>query len=256
MASAAYGGGPGFISLALDDCLPDGGLSSKTFNCGTASLTEYVIWTHEVNFPQSQFVGAEIVLDLEDDSNPGAMGAWWQWDGTGCRTTAVASALADAASAPGFSFTTCQDIASLATGTPLAQVLLIQRPSPGTGLGPNTQRIKVGWVLPSSSPFALSAGTPYCAGVLRIRSLGGEHASCAGCTDAMTITFNSIWSRQLPGAPNGDLFISDPLVVPAASGGPVTQWTNCVGINQAHSACDGTTPTVTRTWGQIKSLYR
>jgi hypothetical protein len=244
-----------FLSMGWGDCVTDGGTATVDLDADNVdpcpAVTRYLSYAYRVGVAQPQFVGIEGTIDMQDDTNPADLGAWWQW-ANGCRTTVVPGVLADAA--PTASGASCVDAGAIATAAATPAVLAIQRPSPGTGLGPNSQRVKVGWVLPSSNPLSLAINTDYMTGVLRVRSLvTADHNACLGCNNMVTITLNSIWSRQLPGAPGGDIFISDPLPGP----GQGTSFSNCVTANQAASRCaTGATPTEARTWGQLKSLYR
>jgi hypothetical protein len=251
-----------YVSLAWGDCLVDGGSQTITsaaagLNCaGAAGATRYLIFTHQLGVAQPNFVGIEGVIDMQDDTNPADMGGWWQWNTAppaACRTGAVAQGQAEASISGDWTGATCIDLGLLAAVTPTLGGL-IRRPSPGTGLGPNSQRIQFQWVVPANQPIAYTAGTNVAAGNIRVRSLGATgHLTCPGCTDAVTITLNSIFAGQPAGSPGGNQTATDPLPFP----GQGTHTSNCVTANQAQSQCaTGATPTEARTWGQLKSLYR
>jgi hypothetical protein len=252
-----------YVSLAWGECLVDGGATTISsaaagLNCaGATGFTgRYLIFTHQLGVNQPNFVGIEGVIDMQDDTNPANMGNWWQWDigGVGtCRTGAIAQGQTEAGSSPDFTGTSCTDLGGLATGT-VTLGGLIRRPSPGTGLGPNSQRIQFQWVVPANEPIPYTANTQVAAGNIRIRSQAATgHSTCTGCTDAVTITLNSIFAGQPSGSPGGNQTATDPLPFP----GQGTHTSNCVTANQAQSQCaTGATPTEARTWGQLKSLYR
>jgi hypothetical protein len=206
-----------YISLAWGDCLVDGGANTATPACGAASWTEFLIFTHNLGVNQPNFVGIEGVIDMQDETNTSAMGNWWQWDigGVGtCRTGAIVVGLTEASQSTGWSGTSCIDLGLSAAVTPTLGGL-IRRPSPGTGLGPNSQRIQFQWVVPANQPVPYTAGTNVAAGNLRVRSLAATgHSTCTGCTDAVTITLNSIFCGQPAASPNGNVTAVDPLPFP------------------------------------------
>jgi hypothetical protein len=238
----------GTISLAHDDCLVDGGLQTRNTDCVTNNFAHFMVITFALDAPMTQFVGNEIVLDMIDNSNPAALGNWWQWDGAGCRSGGL-SAFFDPSVNSGFSGASCQDpFASSASGASGA-IGLLQRPSSGTGMPVSSQRIIVGVALQSNDPVALSTATQYTPLTLRARASTAQTAACTGCGNSIVMSCNSILVAQLPGAPGGDALISTPN--PFAANG------SCVTFNQASSVCAaGTTPASQRTWGQVKSLYR
>jgi hypothetical protein len=245
-----------YVSLAWGDCLVDGGATTATPTCASTSWTGFLIFTHQLGVAQPNFVGIEGVIDMQDETNPANMGNWWQWDigqpGT-CRTGAIVQGQAEASSSTGWSGASCIDLGLSAATTPTLGGL-VRRPSPGTGLGPNSQRIQFQWVVPANLPVPYAANTQAAAGNLRVRSLAATgHSTCAGCTDAVTLTLNSIFAGQPAGSPNGNQTATDALPFP----GQGTFHTNCVTANQPASQCaTGATPTEARTWGQLKSLYR
>jgi hypothetical protein len=245
-----------YISLAWGDCLVDGGTSRANVNCSAESWTEYLIFTHQLGVDQPNFVGIEGIIDMDDQTNPASMSGWWQWDigsaGT-CRTAAVVSNVPEASMSPRWTGATCIDV-GMSVKTLATTYIMVRRPSPGTGTGPNSQRIVFQWVVPYDQPIPYTAGTNVAVGSLRIcsRPTNG-HATCAGCTAGITFTLNSIFAAQPAGSPNGSLTATDPLPFP----GWPTYLTNCVSANYPATTClPFISPTETRTWGQLRALYR
>jgi hypothetical protein len=192
----------------------------------------------------------EVVLDMEQDGAL-ALDPWWQWDGAGCRSGGLA-AIFDPSLAPSFSGASCLDpFAGSANGASGA-IGLIQRPSPGTGICPASQRIIVGIALQVNDPLALAAGTDYIPVTLRYRATTAQTAACGGvpgCSTPVAIVVTYIYVAQLPGSPGGDVTVweSQPF-------GDRFFLSNCAHVN-------GSTGCIyvaaqSRTWGQLKSLYR
>jgi hypothetical protein len=193
---------------------------------------------------------------MEEQTNPASMGGWWQWDigGAGtCRTAAVVSIVPEASMSPRWTGASCIDV-GMSVKTLATTNTFVRRPSPGTGLGPNSQRIQFQWVVPFDQPIPYTAGTNVAVGCLRIcsRATNG-HSTCPGCTDGITFTLNSIFAGQPAGSPNGNQTATDPLPFPVQG----FNHTNCVAANYPASTCfPSISPIETRTWGQLRALYR
>jgi hypothetical protein len=243
----------GFISLAHDDCLADGGAQLKATQCGN-NAANWLVSTFQLSSAQTQFVGNEVVFDMQQEG-AGSLNAWWQWDGAGCNSGRL-SAFFDPSVNGGFSFSSCDDpFASSGNGASGA-IGLIERPSSGSGLGPASQRIIVGVALQSNDPVGLAAGVDYAPVSLRFRSSTAQTDACGGptgCAAPVAVTLNSILAAQLPGAPGGDVVITAPLPFPSQQG---SFFSNCVGYNNSTTCPSGATPAQQSTWGQLKSLYR
>lgn len=238
----------GTISLAHNDCLVDGGLQSRDTDCVTSNFSHFMVVAFSVDTPLPSYVGSEIVLDMIDDTNPSAIGDWWQWDAAGCRSGGL-TPLFDPTLNPDFSGASCEDVFANSSFGPSGGVGRIERPSTGTGLPANSQRVIIGVVVRSDDPLSLGAGTQYVPTTLRARATSTQTAACPGCSNAIVMSVNSIFLGQLPGSPGGDPTLSTP--DPFAANG------SCITFNQPSSACAaGTTPNHLRTWGQVKSLYR
>jgi hypothetical protein len=99
-------------------------------------------------------------------------------------------------------------------------------------------RIRTVCALPAHSPVVLEAGTEYymCEIIINKAKTVGL-GSCAGCTDDGTFTLDSVKISQPDGAPGGNPTYTTP-------DHGVVIMTN------------GPTPTLSRTWGKLKALYR
>jgi hypothetical protein len=244
----------GFVSLAFDDCLVDGGLQTKNNNCTTSNFAHYLVAAFDISSPQTQFVGNEVVFDMEQDGAV-SLDAWWQWDGAGCRSGGLA-AIFDPSLVPSVSAASCLDPFAASANGASGAIGLIQRPSSGTGIGPASQRIIVGVALQSNDPVALASGTDYIPVTLRYRATLAQRDACGGiasCQTPVAITLNSILVAQLPGSPGGDVTVSAPKPFPGQQG---AFFSNCVGVNGSTTCPSGATPAQSSTWGQLKSLYR
>jgi hypothetical protein len=197
----------------------------------------------------------EVVLDMEQDGAL-ALDPWWQWDGAGCRSGGLAAIL-DPTLNPGYTATSCQNPYAASGFGPAGGIAALQRPSTGTGIGPASQRIIVGVALQPNDPVALAAGTQYVPVTLRYRATTAQTAACGGvpsCSTPVAFMLNSIFVAQLPGSPGGDITLTEPL--PDQQGGFLI---NCLSVNGS-TTCPQT-PGIpdaaqSRTWGQLKSLYR
>ena len=164
----------------------------------------------------------EWVIDLE--SSGATLPTWWAFKGTGrCRDSSIAQS-SNFTAGP-FS---CTD--------PWAGGIIIQGFNYNIGFsGPNTARIVGVQSLDVASPTAVVAGTEYYSVALiinRAKTVGT--GSCVGCEADVCITLNQIRVLGL----TGTQYLSYP-----RDRSRVTWQTEWV-------------PTLQRTWGQVKSLYR
>lgn len=251
VVTAPMANAQGFLSLAQDDCLADGGLQSQATNCATNNFSHWLVSAFELSAPAPSFVGNELVFDMQEEGAV-SLSPWWQWDAAGCRAGGLAP-LFDPTLNPNFTGSTCQDPFALSSFGPSGGIGRIERPSTGTGLGLASQRVIIGVVLRSDDPVALDANQDYTTTTLRFRASTTQTAACPGCQAPVVITFNSVFVGQLPGAPGGDVTITDPKPFPGQQG---AFFSNCVSYNGASSCPSGATPAAQHTWGQLKSLYR
>ena len=84
-------------------------------------------------------------------------------------------------------------------------------------------------------------GVASVAGYNSLKTVGTD--ACGGCMVPVCLMLNLVRIAQPPGTPGGDIEVSNPLV------SNYVTW-------QGASLFLCLTPTVNRTWGQVKSLYR
>jgi len=238
-ASIASAGG---ISLAWNDCLGAGGASNRTFACDTNVGTNdlYVSFDPAVAVPDVN--GVDALIDVQSASS--TLPTWWQFKNAGsCRISALSS---------GGIYTyygSCAHIWSV--GSPFGPIYTIAAyyvtavlPS----LPPNTARILAGVTVPTANAAAVAPGTEYFATIIRIsnqRTVGAAGLPPQTCTGCEVEACLALDHATLLTNNSGDFLMTNPLKYscPAAPGTYVT-WQG------------GPTPTVNRTWGQIKTLYR
>ena len=224
IASAAGG-----INLSWNDC-GAAGTASKTFACTSNTLTGAIMVASAIApVPMDQLNGEESEMLLQ--TNAAALSPWWHLETGGCRSALSAS----------FDFTsgpfTCADVWT------------------GNGAGglsydanylgaPNRARIRTIGAIPGST--AIDDVTEYY--FFKVTLLGAKTTgtgACAGCTDGMCIVFTQLKLTQPLGV--GDYTLTNPILrqhVTWQTGGSLA------------GQCPAATPTQTRTWGSVKSLYR
>ncbi len=222
----------GGINLSWSDC-GVAGVSGKTFaatGCSTLSGA-IMIASAETGTEMPELNGEESVLDLE--TNQATLYPWWHLEAGGCRGPTAISSSFDFTGGP---FTCIDPWSGQAAGG--------MNYTAGYG-GANRARIRTVAAIPGST--AISGTDEYYffkITLLFAKSTG--NGSCAGYTDGVCITFNSLKLTQPVDAPGGDLTLTNSLFrnyVTFQSGG-------------ASIGCPGATPTRNRTWGSVKALYR
>jgi hypothetical protein len=219
MASIASAGG---INLAWNDCYGGGGATHRTFACNTnvGSNDLYLSFDPPVAVPDAN--GATEVIDLQSASSP--LPAWWQLKNAGsCRTASLSSNVG-----PGSCVGPWSSQAITAIAAYYVTAVLPTMPI-------NTARILAVVAVPSTDAVALPPGTEYTALIIRINNAKTVGTGCAGCEDVVSITLSDV---TLTTNTSGDVKITNALQ------STVVSW-------QASP-----TPTLNRTWGQVKSLYR
>jgi len=227
-ASIASAGG---ISLAWNDCLGAGGASNRTFACDTnvGSNDLYVSFDPPVAVPDVN--GSTLVIYLQSASSP--LPGWWQFKNAGsCRLASLSAAVG-----PG----SCVGPWSASSQTVVA-IAAYQVTAVFPTLPLNSARIIAVAAVPTTDAVAVQPGTEYTAMVIRINNAKTLGAGCTGCQDPVCLTLNEV---DLVTNLSGDVAMSNPLPYscPAAPGTFVTRQAN-------------PTPTLNRTWGQVKTLYR
>jgi len=227
-ASIASAGG---ISLAWNDCLGAGGASNRTFACDTNVGSNDLYVSFDPTLDKPDVNDCEAVIFLQSASFP--LPAWWQFTNSGsCRVFSLAAALGPGSCVGPWSGSS-QAVAAIAGYRVTAQVPFL--PLNGALILAETS-------IPDPGGVAVHPGTEYTAMVVRINNMRTVATTCTGCQDPVCLTLNEV---DLLTVSSGDLRLANPLAhdCPSAPGTWVT-WQG------------GPTPTINRTWGQIKTLYR
>jgi len=234
-ASVASAGG---ISLAWNDCLGAGGATNRTFACDTnvGSNDLYVSFDPSVDLPDVN--GTWVTIDVFTDGYLGALPSWWQFKNIGsCRRNEI-SAAPTHETMPG----SCGDLwgghaeASIA-GYFVTAVMPSMPPYWAYILA------TVSVLGPSLNAVAVHPGTEYTALVVRINNVKTAGlGACAGCQQQICLALREV---LLTTNNSSEFHMRNPIpyACPAAPGTFVT-WQG------------SSTPTLNRTWGQLKSLYR
>ncbi len=217
------------LTLGWLDCRPAGGSSNQSFGCGSNTAEMLLHPAFELGAAVDSVFQLEMVIDIQHASD--LLPQWWRLDPNQCRAN---QAIADAVFASG-----CTDPWSGA-GVAAVQGYLAGPP----GRFPSQARLLVAATVPSSSPVSLSAGIPYSAPRVRIRT--GNSTTCAGCPGSACLVLNSVELHRLPGA-------SPEAVTLTVSTGGTANWVAWQGGAGADCAA---VPVHNRTWGAVKSLYR
>lgn len=220
------------IHLAWDDCYfaGGGGGVDKTFACNSNAGAARSIFASVIPpAGLTQYVGSVCVFDLQ--AADAALPAWWQFQAGGCRLATSLTA------APAAGVTSCLD--------------LTDNPQFGGidyavgGSGPNRARLRTAYAMDAG--LAGPVGTTDELTVMQIsinnnRTTGA--GSCAGCNIPVCLVFNSLLLDQVdPNLPRGLVSSGEQQFVTWQGASAVTP-------------CPAATPTQSKTWGQVKSLYR
>lgn len=219
------------VNLAWNDC-GTFGQSSQEFDCLTNTGPPFPLIASFVPPPGiDEWLGLTAQVDVT--SSTPTLPEWWK-HGTGfCRGTTGMSVSVDFTSVS----TSCLDpyqgqgVSSFAYDVNAA--------------GPNHGRIRVVSAVPFDNRIPVDSSSEYAAFRVSLqRARSAPPGNCAGCSTPMCLVLNSITLYQPPEAGN------DPVVSGSVNADYVT-W-------QAASVpnCPLSTPTQSRTWGQVKSLYR
>ena len=226
IAHAAPAAAAGYIELGWGDCAPLGpSTATKTQLCTTnTALPLILVGSFEPPDSLHKFNGHEGVLDLQ--TNEATLSQWWHMEVGGCRGASITSSF-DFTSGP----FTCTDVWGGQASGGLSYTLTAA----------NRARIKTVCAVADAFQADIAPGFEYYVFKVTInnaKSVGT--GSCLGCLVGACIVFNSIKLTQPAGF--GDRTLT-------------------TGAQQAVSYRGGITgdcyvPVLTRSWGQIKSLYR
>lgn len=238
----------GLLLLAPAGAAAQGELSARWGACGTSGTANSdpalicqgdfgerrLVLSFVPQAEVTQVVGWTLVLDLASDA--ATLPSWWQVQFGGCRYTVPSQFVA----VTPLGGEDCLDPWS-ATGSALVQSLIYPRPG-GDG---RQLRVILGVGVAAPDAFTLEPGGQYLAGILAIRFAGTTSNTCPGCAAPVCFVFNSAEIHRTPGAPGGD---PAPFVGSSTTNGNQATWAGGIGC--------ASVPARTRTWGQIKNLYR
>ena len=217
------------INLSWNEC-GESGSPNQSFDCSSTSGAPFkLVGSFIPPAGIGEFLG--LSSELQIYSQQPALQDWWKHGSGQCRGTGGLSVSFDFTQG----FSNCTDVYGGVGAGGLAYDVGFASPS--------SARLRIQGAIPIDNRLSLENGVEYYAYTLQIaRASGG--AGCGGCSGVACISVVSIQLFQPPEAG------FDPEITHAASrayaswqGSPATP---CSGANGATS----------RTWGQVKSLYR
>jgi len=225
----------GGINLAWTDCLGAGGVVNKNFACTSNTGNNDMYASFDPPITLTTVVGNNQILDLQ--SAAAVLPNWWQFKNVGtCRLASL-----QANSGPG----TCVDTWS-GQGSPGIAAYFTNGNVPSMPL--NRARIVGSMAVASAFASQTDPGTEYFSMVFRVNNAKTVGTGlCAGCLDPVCVVLNEISIAQPAGTPGGTVKVTNPLV---------SNYVTWQGGAVGGPGCPGVTPTINKTWGQVKSLYR
>jgi len=227
-ASTATAGGGG-LNLSWDDCGSNGS-ADMTFACNTNAGTPFNLFASASPGTALQnFVGTILVIDFQSETT--TLPDWWAYGG--CRLATSLTA------APAAGVTTCSDI----TDNPQFGGIDYAVAFEGNA---SRSRLRTAYAMDAGLAPAVPAGTEYTLMQLTInRNRTTGAGSCTGCATPICIVFNSVLLDQVDtGLPR--VIETEPLQ---------RRHVTWQGAPTAF-ICPDAVPAKSRTWGQLKSLYR
>ena len=229
------------VGLRWQGCLSDGAAINRNFACNTNGGSNILVGTFQTGpAGLNQVSGNEVVIDIGSAS--ATLPAWWQMKNAGtCRQAALTMNFV----APGTAVN-CVDWAIGAAAGGIGAYNIGVR-------GPNTARIVAALAVAPDNLQDLVSGQEYFSfnvSITNIKSTGT--GSCAGCSDAVCIVFNSL-NLTTPVLQNNVL-----LTGPSnGTDADFCTWQGGAGVVVGGTpGCGAATPTKNATWGAVKALYR
>jgi len=233
-ASAASAGG---INLAWNDCYGGGGVVNRPFACNTnvGSNDLYVSFDPPEEIPDVN--GSNPIIDLTSSQTyppTPLLPQWWQFKNFGsCRQTSLSAISATTG--------TCPDTwAGAGVAGIAAYITTNQVPS----MPLNRARILGSISVPMVAAQSVHPGTEYFCLLIRINNAKTVGTNCTGCAEPVCLVLMEV---LLTSNQSGDFRITNQL----ESNYVVWQGGAIGGVG-----CPGATPTINRTWGQLKASYR
>lgn len=220
------------INLYWTDCSAGAAATTnKDFACASNSGANTMTASFDPPAGVDQLNGNNLILDLQ--TSGAGLSPWWDMFGpnTGsCRNSLSANTV--------FSLFTCED--PWGGGTPGITAYI------RGANGPNTARI--GGSVSVVSPVAVNPGSEYYSLNIVINNQRTTGTPvCDGCLEAACIVLNEVKLTQPAGSPGGSPVLNNPLT---------SNYVTWQGGQISAPGCPAATPTVNKTWGQVKSIYR
>ncbi len=229
MFGASTASAQGGLNLSWDDCGTNGG-ADMAFACNANTGTAFNLFASVANSSTvNQYVGSAAVFDFQSQGS--TLPDWWQYGG--CRLSTSLTA------APAAGATTCPDI----TDNP--QFGGIDYASGFEG-NANRSRLRTAYAMDAGLAGQLTAGverTVIQISINRQRTTGT--GSCAGCSTPMCLVFNSVLLDDV-----------NPALPRTIETAPLNRRHVTWQGTPSGFICPDAVPTKSRTWGQLKSLYR
>jgi len=229
------------LGIRWTECIGDGGTANRNFACNVNTGSNVLVGTFELGAAGlAQTSGEEIIVDLASAS--ATLPTWWAFKNVGtCRTGSLAIGAAPTANAAN-----CADWGGGLAGAGLGAYII------GGAAGDNTARVVAASAVPPSGLQDLSGGTEYFAFTLAINNLKTVNAGCTGCSTPVCIVFNSL-NMTTP-------ILANNVFLTGASNGTDSNfctWQGGAGVTSGRGiGCPAATPTKSKTWSQVKSMYR
>jgi hypothetical protein len=220
--------------IAWTACAGEGGLSSESFACNTNSgfhtLVGSFILTEPFQSDSSWYYAADIYFGTQDYFGS-TLPDWWRFSTDGCRPNA-ATVSTDFGFSPQ---TICHDPVYTIHGSGFSIRTAPDQPPHG---GYTYGNLRVEALSPE--PVLLEAGQEYLAFRVTVPHTGTVGSgACAGCCERMVVRIQDFWLHGYPYGNDRSFPQSNPQIEWQGSG----------------SGC-GPTVARSKTWGQIRALYR
>ena len=229
MFGASTASAQGGLNLSWDDCGTNGNVDA-TFACNTNAGAAFSLFASAAaSSGLSTFVGTVAVFDFQSETS--TLPDWWGYGA--CRLATSLTA------APAAGVTTCPDITDNPQFGGIDYAIAFESNA-------NRARLRTAYAMDAGLAGALPAGTEYTVMQLSInRNRTTGTGACTGCETPMCLVLNSVFLDQVDTtAPR--VTETQPLQRRHVTWqGAPTGFT-----------CPDAVPTKSRTWGQLKSLYR
>ena len=232
-ASLASAGG---VNLAWNDCYGGGGVVNRPFACNSnVGFNDlFVSFDPPVDIPDLN--GSNPIIDIVSSQTPTSplLPQWWQFKNVGtCRRTSLSAIAATTG--------TCPDAWA---GLGFAGIAAYFTTNVLPTMPQNRARILGSISVPGASAQSVHPGTEYICLQIRIDNAKTVGTACSGCADPVCLVLMEV---LLTTNNSGDFRLTNQL----ESDYCVWQGGDIGGVG-----CPAATPTINRTWGQLKASYR